>query len=108
MFGAYAQSGYVIIYEPHEGTASPTRRTSRVACPPANPVEIPHTSDPKSISSHWEIPSTIPTLDLGSDTNLSMSSWTDASEPTSPASPPPLSPAKQPAFLSQKPKPSEL
>ena len=40
MFNAYAQSGYVIVDEPHEGTASPSRRTSRIAPvrPPANPV----------------------------------------------------------------------
>jgi len=52
----------------------------------------------------------IPTaaLDLGSGGDLSMSSWIDVSEPTSPTSQLPLPPAKQPSLLSHKPKPSEL
>ena len=110
----FPQSEYVIVDEPHsleEGTTSPSRRTSRIAParPPPNPMGIPHTSDPNSISSHWELPS-IPTsaLDLGNDGDLSMSSWTDAGEPASPISQPPLPPAKQPGLLSHKPKPSEL
>ena len=68
---------------------------------------IPHASDPNSISSHWQLPSTTPTddLDLGSDADLSTSSRTDAGKPTSPNSQPP---AKQPAFLSQILEPSEV
>jgi hypothetical protein len=111
----FPQSEYVIVDEPHsfeEGT-SPSRRTSRIAPvrQPRSPMGISHTSDPNSssISSHWELPS-IPTatLDLGSGADLSMSSWTDVGEPTSPTFQPPLPPTKQPTLLSQKPKPSEL
>ena len=103
----FPQSEYVIVDEPRsleEGTTSPSRRTSRIAPvrSPRNTMGFPHASDPNSISSHWELPS-IPTaaLDLGGDADLSMS-WTDAGEPTSPASQPPPLPAKH------KPKPSEL
>ena len=93
-------------------TASRSRRTSRLAPvrPPANPVGIPYASDPNSIFSHWQLPSTTPTndLDLESNADLSTSSRTDAGKPTSPNSQPPLPPAKQPAFLSQILKPSEV
>ena len=108
----FPQSEYVIVDEPHsleEGTPPSrrnSRRTSRITPvrPPPNPMGIPHTSDPNSISSQWELPS-IPnaTLDLGSGGDLS--SWTDVGEPTSPTSQPP---AKQPSLPSHKPKPSEL
>jgi len=91
--------------EPHsfEEVPPPSRRTSRA--PPARPspipTGIPQASD-HSISSQWELPS-IPTaaLDFGSGADLSLSSWTDAGEPSS----------KQPTGLSSKPKtvlPSEL
>ena len=110
----FPQSEYVIVDEPHslEERSSPSRRTSRIT-PVRSPRNtmgiIPHTSDPNSISSHWELPS-IPTapLDLGSGADLSMSSWTDVGEPTSPISQPPPPPAKQPTLPSHKPKPSEL
>ena len=109
----FPQSEYGIVDEPHsleEGTP-PSRRTSRIAPvrSPRNTMGIPHTSDPNSISSHWELPS-IPTapLDLGSGSDLSMSSWTDLGEPKSPPSQPSLPPAKQSSLLSHKPKPSEL
>ena len=108
----FPQSEYVIVDEPHnleEGTP-PSRRTSRIAPlrPPPTPAGIPHTSD--SISPHWELPS-IPTaapLDLGSGADLSMSSWTDVGEPTSPTSQLPPPPVKQSSLPSRKPKPSEL
>ena len=111
----FPQSEYVIVDEPQsleEGT-SPSRRTSRIAPArsPPNSLGIPRTSDPNSnsISSQWELPS-IPsaTLDLGSGADLTMSSWTDVGEPTSPTTQPPLPPAKQPSLVSHKPKPSEL
>ena len=109
----FPQSEYVIVDEPHsleEGTP-PSRRTSRIAPvrPPPNPMGIPHTSDPSNISSQWELPS-IPTaaLDLGSGGDISMTSWTDIGEPTSPTPQPPLPPAKKSSLLSHKPKPSEL
>jgi hypothetical protein len=104
----FPQSEYVLVDEPHslEGGTPPSRRTSRITPvrSPPNPTGI--TSDPNSISSHWELPS-IPTaaLDLGSGADLSMSSWTDVGEPTSPTSQPP---AKKASLLSHKPKPSEL
>ena len=110
----YPQSEYVIVDEPHslEEPTPPNRRTSQVPLfrPPPNQTGMPQTSDP-SISSQWELPS-IPTaaLDFGSGADLSLSSWTDAGESTSPAQSPSL-PSKQPAVLSTKHKavlPSEL
>ena len=110
----FPQSEYVIVDEPHsleEGT-SLSRRTSRIAPArsPPNPIGIPRTSDTNSsISSQWELPS-IPTatLDLGSGADLTMSSWTDVGEPTSPTTQPPPPPAKQSSPVSHKTKPSEL
>ena len=108
----FPQSEYVIVDEPlsHEEGTSPSRRTSRITPlrPPHSPTGMP--SDPHSISSHWELPS-IPTaaIDFGGGADLSLSSWTDASESKSPAvSPPPPPTAKQPAVPSHKRRPSEL
>jgi len=112
---AHPQSEYVMVDEPHSfEESSPSRRTSRFppVRPPPNPMGIPQTSDPNSLSSQWELPS-IPTaaLDFGNSPDLSMS-WTDAGEPMSPTVPsqsPPSS--KQPVVLPPKPKallPSEL
>ncbi|KAF8802575.1 hypothetical protein BYT27DRAFT_7196501 [Phlegmacium glaucopus] len=112
---AHPQSEYVMVDEPRslEEASPPSRRNSRF--PPArstpNPMGIPQTSDPNSISSQWELPS-IPTasLDFGNSADLSLS-WTDAGEPISPTSQPPPPPTKQPAVLPPKPKamlPSEL
>ena len=85
----HSQSDYVMVEEPQsiEEPISPSRRTSRMAPvrSPPNPMGIPQASDPSSISSQWELPS-IPSaaLDFGSGGDLSLSSWTDAGEPTSP------------------------
>jgi myosin tail region-interacting protein MTI1 len=112
-FQVFPQSEYVIVDEPqsHEEGTPPSRRTSRIN--PIRPLRTPtrasQTFDSRSISSHWELPS-IPTaaIDFGSGADLSLSSWTDAGELTSPSvsSPPrPPPPAKEPAH---KPRPSEL
>ena len=111
----FPQSEYVIVDEPHslEEAKPPSRRTSRIGAPvrsPPNPMPV-HTTDPNTISesSHWELPS-IPTaaLDIGSGGDLSMSSWTDLGEPTSPTSQRPPPPPKKPSLQSHKPKPSEV
>ena len=99
----FSQSEYVIVDEPqgHEEGTPPSRRTSRInpIRPPRNP-RASQTFDSRSISSHWELP-TIPTpaIDFGGGADLSLSSWTDAGEPTSPSvssPPPPPPPAKEP------------
>ena len=107
----HPQSEYVMVDEPHstEETAPPSHRTSRAppVRPPPNPMGTPLASD-NSISSQWELPS-IP-IDFGNSTDLSLSSWTDAGEPTSPIIPSqlPPPPGKQPAPKPQTVLPSEL
>jgi len=88
------QSEYVMVEEPESQEATPPpppNRPSRLpptrSTPQVPQAPTPQSSDgiTESISSQWELPS-IPTstFDFGGGADLSLS-WTDAAEPTSPA-----------------------